>query len=1564
SVGLPGLAGVYTLGAVKLRDMVESSIKPWAQVNIDEDKYEQFEHGLKIDKNLKKIASKDKKFKLKKVDPEKGLSGGSRKRDTKVHVSANADSNRIALIDLGKDEFKMWDLTGNQIKKYGKKTPLIGYSEGVYLDFTGAKLIRNPGTLSIDVIDLETGEEFAIKSTGYIEGAMTQTQAMSPDGARVVATSYGSKLRVWDIKAGKIYSLKGHSNYIVSAAFSHDGHKIISASGDGSVKVWDLRKNKKTVQTLAHDGQWQGKATFSPDGAFAAVISRDNTIHVWDLKNGQLRILQGHKADVTSISFSKDSTHLVSTSIDGTVRAWDITMGRSFKIRAHALNAFFYGEDHAIVFVTPKKELLSWNLAESKNIFNAAVSKLNKHLNSVPRAANKSMLGKKKVKFSLSNAIRTIKNILPVLFLAVGSILVFDLADASDSLVNLGSIWPVGLPGLAGALALGTFKKVGLQQSTGQYIEPAADGQFWLIEQSKESGSIKAKLRTDGKKSPLGPSAFGKAGIKSAMTSLSMMGTFKAVVNNEVVKDFDWAADISISPEMQHVTYKAGKDGKDFPVLDKEPIPGFKRATKTYFAQSGELVIEGEYKGEEGKWIISKITEAKARAFEKAKAQEHKNLGHIPKKAKSDRARRSNVKFSLGTANNSLDYLTLAPSDKEGAELREALSPSPNPLSGLRPARTGASIGLKPVSRQGRGKNVGKGKVKFSQLAEWVKKLVVPAIVFGVGLALSFSGNDTGFSNIALVGLPMLGFFKFSSKHSYLFSGKKAWKFNPRKLSNGKYNFFKGPITNHEGALAYIAKRDFGDFSEVKKWLVVFEGAGPWYDQIEDLVLDREGKPVYRARKGTRWWRVVHGIGDLGFTRTEETMYTEVKNLIVGPNGELAYKAKKGNKVLVVLNSEPGLEYDRIDYMYFLSDGRLVHHAKEGQEGFLIVDNKKVAHSTMIDDKNVVMFNGEYFPGYDGAGGLVISSKDELAYRVREGEKQRIVLNGEPGPKYEWVSFPVFSDDGRLAYIAHDGEQYFAVLDGKPGPSFDWASNPVFAPDGRLIYTAIQDEKESIVIDHEPGEEFDSVSDPQFAPNGDVIYKARKDDKWFVVLENKSKFEFEDIKSFGFGLDGQILVSGSLNGDDNIWAFEPVPEEDMSKISHNTVPKAAKPKKRRSKVKFSQLAEWVKKIGIPVIVLGAGIMLQDFETFGLLGTPSMMLGFALGLVTFADVPADKHKRKSVLAMLANALNEKGEMIAVVPEKVWQVAPFDPEDGDADSDPDKYFREESIHFALRDWHAFRSSDREASDDEIELNGNAYVSIGPKRAGPNFEDVDCIQVSPDDELVYAAKKKNVDGKFIVIDDVIGPKFDSITDIRFEKKWKIMVVAGKFKGRQGMWYVMRVRSEKIEDQVEMRAGVRLAFGLEALWHIAPSGLKVDDLGKNPDKYFTAHDDGYVIKKGERYSETKQFDPESRALYRAIEENMNASFVVEENKAYPRFHSITGIWHTHDHRMLIAGNLGDEEGVWSVDRITQEDISGILGEDKLNIVPRAAKPEKKRRSKVKFLLNPFGYLNGTAGK
>ncbi len=174
-------------------------------------------------------------------------------------------------------------------------------------------------TLESEVILRKSLLAAPVTLRGHID--YVTSAAFSPDGTKVVTAGYDTA-KLWDVATGKeLATLQAHTAWVRSPAFSPDGTKIVTAGYD-TAELWDAATGKELATLQGHTDSVTS-ATFSPDGTKVVTASADDTAKLWDVATGkELATLQGHTNSVTSAAFSPDGTKIVTAGADGTARQY------------------------------------------------------------------------------------------------------------------------------------------------------------------------------------------------------------------------------------------------------------------------------------------------------------------------------------------------------------------------------------------------------------------------------------------------------------------------------------------------------------------------------------------------------------------------------------------------------------------------------------------------------------------------------------------------------------------------------------------------------------------------------------------------------------------------------------------------------------------------------------------------------------------------------------------------------------------------------------------------------------------------------------------------------------------------------------------------------------------------------------------------------------------------------------------------------------------------------------------------------------------------------------------
>jgi WD40 repeat protein len=102
--------------------------------------------------------------------------------------------------------------------------------------------------------DIATGRQ---KMTFSRQGAVASAR-FSPNGKRVVASSWDKAVRIWNVETGlPERKLEGHGSSVNDAAFSPDGNSVVTASNDKTAILWDVASGQR--QDLAHFQRSHGR---------------------------------------------------------------------------------------------------------------------------------------------------------------------------------------------------------------------------------------------------------------------------------------------------------------------------------------------------------------------------------------------------------------------------------------------------------------------------------------------------------------------------------------------------------------------------------------------------------------------------------------------------------------------------------------------------------------------------------------------------------------------------------------------------------------------------------------------------------------------------------------------------------------------------------------------------------------------------------------------------------------------------------------------------------------------------------------------------------------------------------------------------------------------------------------------------------------------------------------------------------------------------------------------------------------------------------------------------------
>ncbi|MCU0463099.1 MAG: WD40 repeat domain-containing protein [Anaerolineae bacterium] len=195
-------------------------------------------------------------------------------------------------------------------------------------------LIANYGNQSMTVIwNIATySYQTALPTTNM---PISFVDRMHPDGTKIAHVSGLGTIDFWSPVTGEIFTqLDPYAigfGQTFDIAWNSDGSQFVTAHNQGVV-IWDNETLEK-IRHISHPNLGlRAWADWSLTHNWIATTALDENlesqIYIWDAATGEvLRVISGHEATLTDISFAPDGVRLATSNRDGTVQVWDVSTG-------------------------------------------------------------------------------------------------------------------------------------------------------------------------------------------------------------------------------------------------------------------------------------------------------------------------------------------------------------------------------------------------------------------------------------------------------------------------------------------------------------------------------------------------------------------------------------------------------------------------------------------------------------------------------------------------------------------------------------------------------------------------------------------------------------------------------------------------------------------------------------------------------------------------------------------------------------------------------------------------------------------------------------------------------------------------------------------------------------------------------------------------------------------------------------------------------------------------------------------------------------------------------------
>lgn len=199
--------------------------------------------------------------------------------------------------------------------------------------------------------------------------------AVSPDGQWVASGGLDDTIKVWSLETGDLrLTLRGHTKPVNCLAISPDCQILASGSDDHTIKLWNLTTGA-LLQTLSGHARDVKSIAIHPNGQLLASGGEDRTARIWKLNTGELLKVFSNPAAgmIRAVALTPDGQLLASGGFDNQIKLWSLKTGelvRTF-IKSHysTVNAIAIAPNgNTLISGSKDKTIKLWNLAKGEVI--------------------------------------------------------------------------------------------------------------------------------------------------------------------------------------------------------------------------------------------------------------------------------------------------------------------------------------------------------------------------------------------------------------------------------------------------------------------------------------------------------------------------------------------------------------------------------------------------------------------------------------------------------------------------------------------------------------------------------------------------------------------------------------------------------------------------------------------------------------------------------------------------------------------------------------------------------------------------------------------------------------------------------------------------------------------------------------------------------------------------------------------------------------------------------------------------------------------------------------------
>jgi WD40 repeat protein len=192
----------------------------------------------------------------------------------------------------------IWDTrTGRLVRTLPAQILPSGSPEPVTFSWNDASIALDSGTggpmAGAAILSVASGRTVRLQGAVVACGAGSSPNsfAFSRDDRRVAGAGFCGYADVWDARTGRLLRQVDEGGEVSDVDLSPDGSRLLVSSWDSRATIWSVATGHRLVNLIG-DTQGLFGAAFSPNGSLVATSSLDQTVRIWNAYTGQeLRVL-------------------------------------------------------------------------------------------------------------------------------------------------------------------------------------------------------------------------------------------------------------------------------------------------------------------------------------------------------------------------------------------------------------------------------------------------------------------------------------------------------------------------------------------------------------------------------------------------------------------------------------------------------------------------------------------------------------------------------------------------------------------------------------------------------------------------------------------------------------------------------------------------------------------------------------------------------------------------------------------------------------------------------------------------------------------------------------------------------------------------------------------------------------------------------------------------------------------------------------------------------------------------------------------------------------------------